>query len=481
MPEPDFAVKTRPRRLCELVCLGVVVLSATGCGGQMTGRDATATGSGPMLRIDLEGLQYLSTGKRVVQLDSVSGGLANLGDIDGDGSDDILVASNSRRPGQPIGWGWIEAYSGVSGKRLWQVSGMNTEQARAAGFQKAVYFNDAYIVTDVDGDQVPDVYAIEDYSKRDALWISGKSGQIIGMWPIEGRDWWRRPAGIRTAAGKLLQLVFPVNRLSENPLKPAFEFAEARRLEKLGQQAVQWGSPPLRELALLTTGFPDQNGDGICEWLFRKGMQQDYRDPVYQWSMGIICGSEFKLIREFQTDRPRVTGAEFWCVAMDLPVPGASALVMSTNTGEGPQNRASSLRVVALDGQVIWKVAGTDLEGGTESFTVDRAGKKSESMRDAEFGKQAAISAGDVNSDGITDIATIIQQPTGRAIAIFSGANGTLIRRLGTGRKELRISQTSPLIRIDQGRRSALVSACTNTTSGHLELWVVSLEVDNPG
>ncbi len=464
MSDGHLATKTTrgPARLI----VSLIVLVCIGCSG-------AGSGVNKVQRIDLEGLKYLSREQRVIDLSSVSGGLANLGDIDGDESDDILVASNSPRPGQSVGLGWIEAYSGATGQRIWQVSGMTNVEAQAAGFETGFRLNDAYLLTDVDGDQVPDVYAIEDNSKRVAFWISGKSGGIIGQFPIEGRDWWRQPAGVRFNENSQPQLVFLVNRLSNNPRQPAFEFVAASRLQMVGRQPVNWDDEPPGEIAVLSNSVPDQNGDGQMDWLVRKGLHQDFEAPVYQWGLAIFCGRQFELIREFKTDRPRIKKTEYWSVVHDIPSPGDVALVMSTGTGEGPQNRASSLRAISLDnGLVIWKVVGTNLTGGAESFTVDRAGNRSESIRDVEFG-QAVVAAGDVNSDGVADMATTIRQPEGHVVIIFSGVDGEQIQTINAGRDNLKIGKSSPLIRINHGATASLVTTCTNKSTGGLELLVI--------
>jgi len=304
------------------VLLSVLILCGSGCWGN------SSLSHSPTF--DLDGLVRLSEGKRLGCVDSNSGGLANLGDVDGDGSDDLLVAAPPSNRGPTRGLGWIEAYSGRTGRRIWQVAAMTNEQAQAAGLGQGFHFHDAWIIPDIDGDRFNDVYAIDDTSARYAFLISGKSGNIVDKLPAEGRDWWRRPIAFRQAEGGRAEFVFLTNRLSLNPRQPRFEFADAQNLNPTGQQNVDWKDPPPTQISLITSEFPDHNGDGHPEWLLRQGLRQNWDDPEYHWGIVVYCPRTLQRLREFTTNRPRISGNEHWSLVRDMPQVGTTALVMST-------------------------------------------------------------------------------------------------------------------------------------------------------
>ena len=92
----------------------------------------------------------------------------DIGDVDGDGADDIVTSAPSRSAGGAKNAGEVYVYSGKSGKRLWAAAGRAGEQL-GLGVEAA---------SDVDKDGVPDVVAGAPGGDRAYLY-SGRDGRVI--------------------------------------------------------------------------------------------------------------------------------------------------------------------------------------------------------------------------------------------------------------------------------------------------------------
>jgi hypothetical protein len=409
--------------------------------------------------------------------DSVSGGLANLGDINGDGFDDVLVASDSMRPNQSMNRGWIEAYCGKSGKQIWKLEGLGTEDAQAAGHDAAFFLAEAYVLCDIDGDGVNDVYALEAYAKKKALWISGKTGQILSTNAVANIAWFWRPARWEPGDKPEGHLVF-VSRYSAQEGQPViFSYHEAANLKPIRDETLILGNAPVTssDFFIANASLPDENGDGKPEWLVIRGIAgQGFDHPEYSWELRVICGKTLTTLRSFRTPRPRTGGQTAYAVIEGLPTANQTALVISTSTGEGPERRISSLRAVSLaDGEVFWNRLGTELGGGLDLFTIDTAGARSETINDVTFGS-AVVAIGDVDGDDVVDLATTIHQESmaGTAIALFSGKDGSLIRVLNTVSHRLASDHRAPIVTLQRGSRKGLATVGQHAKSNQLELLI---------
>ena len=101
--------------------------------------------------------------------------LARIGDVDGDGVDDLAIGLRLR-DGSSFLAGLVRVVSGATRARLWEVEGTKTDGAFGVALADA---------GDVDGDGVPDVVAgaPREQSKRGRVYVlSGTDGSVVRSW-----------------------------------------------------------------------------------------------------------------------------------------------------------------------------------------------------------------------------------------------------------------------------------------------------------
>jgi hypothetical protein len=377
----------------------------------------------PSLTIPLNDVSYLEEQTIPNWEDGWLGGLAAIGDINGDGYTDIIVAASRQKSLGGVDPGWIEAYSGKDGSLLWQASGLTRDQVKENA--QAYKLGPFSVLPDLNGDGVEDLYCREGWSHETALLISGKDGQVFGHYalPSNALTWARLLCAI--AQTDKTELAFFENRNRVLSLNAA-------DLKPLGNAALIL--PEVTELTILSTTFDNPRGNGDHHWLVRRDVVQSNKDSPYQYELAVVSGPDRSLVRRFVTDRPRHGGRTVHACPGDLNGDGVPDLIVASSTGAGPDNSRSSLRAISsADGRTLWMIGGHELPGGREMIVVDLKTRQERSEVDVEFGSQV-IGLPDLDGDGATDLATTAFIPSGnqsrRGILIISGATGRVLAKL---------------------------------------------------
>ena len=400
-----------------------VVFALVGCGD--LGSSLSGTFGGRPMLVELEQVKYLHPASNT-RMDSSSGGLVALGDINSDGFADFAIGASAQGRMAAIDLGWVEAYSGKDGTRLWQVSGKSPERAEADGDESSYHLGEITLLEDVNGDGAADIYCRRRPSGPMALLFSGRDGQRLAIsnaprsgylqWPLFGRD--------INDDGEL-DVVFParedesfgVQTLSGVDLSPAIGWIHV------------WPAANARWTDWVLPRYADDDGDGVADCLLRRGLTQNNTDPDYTFEYAVLSGKDLSIIRTFESMRPRISGETQYGTADDLDGDTIPDVLMTSSTGDGADNHASSLRAFSgADGTILWKVLGTQMKGGRETQLVDvKTGETTHLQPDVEF-KNLVLSVPDMNRDGIGDVATLAFAPgesrSQRAVLFFSGADG---------------------------------------------------------
>ena len=419
------------------ICIAVVVVMfpfsglLIGCGGSGAGTGIFSDGS--VRVIELEKVSYLHrpTTTRLC-LDSTNPSLLALGDTNGDGITDFVIAAVAKGRTSGVDRGWIEAYSGRDGAVLWQIGGMGEKEAQAEGKEKGYHFKEISLVKDLNNDGIPEIYCREAYYKDTAFIFSGRDGSRLGRFPIDRRGFLAQALYCQDLDGNgtddIVFLVWDghsvaIQALSSVDLSPTINKLEILS-GSLGTSA-KWLIPQFR----------DVDDDGVEDHLLRRGLNQSNTDPVYTFELVVVSGKDFSIIKTFETPRPRITGKDHYSAAGDLDRDRVDDILMTASVGAGPNNLTSSLRAISgANGDIIWQVLGTQIKGGQTTFLVDaKTGAQTTLEPDVQFdGPVLAIP--DVNGDAIHDVATVAYAPGSKgarkAVLLFSGSDGAPLATL---------------------------------------------------
>ena len=414
------------------VCLLMMVAASLTACGESEGQSGAPRATDEALVIDLDGAAYLWPSKPLA-LDGDNGGLHALGDINGDGCTDLVVSLSRQGGTERLDRGWIEAYSGKDGTRLWQRGGTSDQKADTGDNAGGYTLQLITLIDDRNGDGIRDIYCRDAGTKRTALLISGRDGARIGRHDVDRTDYLIRPIRWRDLDDDgSADLIFRIyNR--QNPL--TVQNLSGKDLSVMGTRDDIWPEASGSSPAWVLPRFDDIDGDGQIDCLVRRGLPQSNTDPVYTFEFAVLSGADYSVIKRFETDRPRVGGHTVHASGGDLNGNGAADILIASVTGVGRNNYTSFLRAVSgADGSILWQVLGTDLAGGRKSFTVDvKTKQRTELAADVEFGS-AVVSTADVNGDGVRDVATVTgalhDGKSTRAVRVFSGKDGALIATL---------------------------------------------------
>ncbi len=417
-------------RFTATIGFSVLLLTSFGCG-----RRGLGLFSGNLLLIvELENVSYLHLDNSSEPIDSSTGSLYALGDINKDGYTDFVISA--RRPWGSGGGdrGWVAAYSGKEGTVLWQMVGKNDADARADGEESGYHLKEIFLVGDLNNDGIPDIYCRDAYYKRTVFLLSGQDGSRIGRFPVEVTPGMlvRHPLCSHDVNGDgaddFLFSIFSdpgptIQILSGTDLKPMEKHSDF--WPETIAYCAQWVLPR----------FGDVNNDGTDDHLLRRGLKQDLDDPVYTYEMAFVSGADFSVIRSFESPRPRSRGQEHHATTGDLDRDGMADILMTASTGEGPDTHSSFIRAFSgADGQIIWQLLGTQFKAGQQTFLINtKTGERTDLAPDIEF-KGPVLSLPDINSDSIRDVATVAILPgtqrTRQGVLLFSGTDGVSLGTL---------------------------------------------------
>ena len=370
------------------------------------------------------------------------GGLLALGDVNGDGVTDIVVALHRKSSGTSAEQSWIEARSGKDGSVLWQVQGRYGEKADGQNYR----LGPISLVGDFNNDGVREVYCQEAASMRSALLFSGRDGRLLRRDPTDYHSLYAQPVRCQDYSGDgVADLVFPDRK--ERP--PGVEVLSGKDLSPVLRRDDIWPEATGMFSGWVLPEFHDVNGDGVADCLLRRPLSKDSREPRYLFEMAILSGKDFSMLKRFQTEWPRVHAHTSYAKSADMNGDGVGDFVMASAAGAGQDGQSSLLRAVSgADGALIWQVSGDQLPGGRRRFAVDAKTRgKTELSPDVHFGSPV-FAVPDLNEDGVGDIVTAAQAPVvgkpRQCAMVFSGRDGKLLATLhpGSGQGHLMPSGT---------------------------------------
>jgi len=415
-------------RFTATIALSVLLSTSFGCG-----RGGLGLFSGNLLLIvELENVNYLHSDNSSQPIDSSTGSLYALGDINKDGYTDFVISA--RRQGGSGGGdrGWVAAYSGKEGTILWQMVGKNDADAREDGKESGYHLEEIFLVGDLNNDGIPDIYCRDTYHKRTVFLLSGQDGSRIGRFPVEDTELVRRPLCSHDVNGDGADdFLFSV---SGKP-GPSIQILSGTDLKPMEKHSNFWPETIANYAQWVLPRFGDVNNDGTDDHLLRRGLKQHPDDPVYTYEMAFVSGTDFSVIRSFESPRPRIGGKEHHATTGDLDGDGMSDILMTASVGEGHNRHSSFIRAFSgADGQIIWQLLGTQFKAGQQTFLINtKTGERTDLAPDIEF-EGPVLSLPDINSDSIRDVATVAILPgtqrTRRGVLLFSGTDGASLGTL---------------------------------------------------
>lgn len=364
--------------------------------------------------------------------DDFGSGLAVLGDVDGDGTDDFAV-SDPWREDPDRGEGWIALVSGESREILWQVWGAPDPGGEPSG----EFGNSLFPLGDVDGDGVPDLAEWGWWSKPLTV-LSGASG--ARLLEVPGRT--VASAGDVDGDGQC-DLLVGQRAVTVNDagaiLGVVRSGADGTILRSLSVPATVRSSGAIRAVAL-----DDIDGDGKPDW----GLSTGRRLVVFRAEDGAPMPAEY--------------GARLLAVAGPIS-PGSGPFA----TIEEEEERAIRL--------VLRPISSEDAE--TTSDLIRRHGLRGPSDLATPWGL-ALENLGDVDSDGADDYLVGLNPGSlieGVAPGVWSGSGSGNLWRY---REPYEICRTRAMGIGDldgDGRRDVLVSGFWSTGGPPVTGWVEAL------
>ena len=342
-----------------------------------------------------------------------TGGLAALGDIDGDGNTDLLVGSGAY-PGS------FAAFSGKDGHEIWRVKAKTSKTAAADG-EKGYTFADFALIPDQNADGVPEIFVRNDWAGGEAFIFSGKDGARI----------------LRVKTGHAIT-PFRVCDATGNGADDLV-FIRGRRLgaralaakdlsETLNKEDLLNADPESVRQKWIAPTFPDINGDGIEEYLVAAG-DKEKSELVF------LSGSDFAILRRMPVERDILFSSAILANPGDLNGDGAPDLVVANRNGAASDPQVSYLAALSgADAAQLWQVAGTSLPGGPTRIAVDaKTGQERKLPVDIGFGNRVTFLT-DLDGDGAREIAcalpTLVAAKRTTGVLIFSGATGERLATL---------------------------------------------------
>jgi len=401
--------KSLAATLC-LAALGIsLLLLAGGCGGSTGAGGSEVSVNAAKLIIETGG--YAPAGPPGISREEMPGGLASLGDVNGDGYTDLVIGSGAH-PGS------FAAYSGKDGKTLWEVKARTGE----GGYT----LEDFMMIGDVNADGISDIYIQNAWSGKEFFIFSGRDGAELARRECFTRF---RPLRAEDVTGDgVSDLFFKSERgfyvVSGKDFSPV---SEHNAVLPEDRPRYRW----------LMSRYADVNGDGVDEHVVG-------HDPANVWEIKVLSGTDFGVLGKFSLEkRPMSNNATFACPG-DVDGDGVPDLMMAATKGAGPQNESSFLLAMSgRTGQVLWEVLGTSLPGGPAGFAVDaKTGERRELPADVGFGNQVVVLP-DTDGDGANEVATALpitvsgKRRTG--VLIFSGASGEHIGTMHPKEKQGRL------------------------------------------
>jgi len=384
-------------------------LLAGGCGANGGGAGSEVSVGAARLVIETGG--YAPKGPLGITMEKMPGGLASLGDVNGDGYTDLVVASGGR-PGS------FAAYSGRDGKTLWEVKARTGE----GGYT----FKGFMMVGDVNADGISDIYAQNAWSRKGFFIFSGRDGTKLARRESFTRF---RPLRAEDVTGDgVSDLFFKSERgfyvVSGKDFSPV---AEHNTVLPEDKPRARW----------LMSRYADVNADGVDEYLVGD-------DTGNVWEMEVLSGTDFAVLGKFSLGKRPYSNNAVFASAGDLNSDGAPDLVMAATQGGGPEHESSFLLAMSgRTGDLLWEVLGTDLPGGPPRFSVDaKTGERRTLPADAGFGDQVVVLP-DTDGDSVADIAAALTIAlSGKrttAVLIFSGASGEHVGTMHPKEKQGRL------------------------------------------